>query len=81
MCEDVDSVENRGWPWASIGTGKREVGLSTDVLEEGMTVSTVVVVSRKGLSIQYSERGEYFHLNPPARVGDFIFNTNPQWPG
>ena len=46
-----------------------------------MTVSTVVAVSRKGLSLQYSERGEYFHANPQARVGDFIFNTNPQWPG
>ena len=46
-----------------------------------MTVSTVVAVSRKGLSMQHSEEGEYFHLNPPARVGDFIFNTNPQWPG
>ena len=51
------------------------------MLEEGMTVSTVVAGSRKGLSLQHSERGEYFHLNPPARVRDFIFNTNPQWPG
>ena len=58
--------------------GKEPERLSTDVLEEGMTVSTVVAVSRKGLSIQHSEEGEYFHLNPPARVGDFIFNTNPQ---
>jgi len=33
-----------------------------------MTVSTVVAVSRKGLSLQHSERGEYFHANPPARV-------------
>ena len=46
-----------------------------------MTVSTVVAVSRKGLSWQYSGRGEYFHLNPPARVGELIFNTNPQCPG
>ena len=44
-------------------------------------MSTVVAGSQKGLSWQHSERGEYFHLNPQARVGDFIFNTNPQWPG
>ena len=44
-------------------------------------MSTVVAGSRKGLSLQDSKRGEYFYLNPPARVRDFIFNTNPQWPG
>jgi len=44
-------------------------------------VSTVVAVCQKGLSLQYSERREYFHANPPARVGDLIFNTNPQWAG
>jgi len=33
----------------------------------------------KRLPLQHSERGEYFHTNPPARVGDLIFNTNPQW--
>ena len=78
MCEDVDSGESRSWHWSSIGKGKREGGLSTDVLEEGMTVSTVVAVTRKGLSLQYSGRGEYFHANPPAGVGDLIFNTNPE---
>ena len=78
MCEDVDSVDNRDWFWSSIGKGKREGGLSTDALEEGMSVSTVVAVCRKGLSLQHSERGEYFHANPPTRVGDLIFNTNPQ---
>ena len=77
MCEYVDSGENRGRPWSSIGKGKREGDLSTNVLEEGMTVSTVVAVCRKGLSLQHSES----HANPPARVGDLIFNTNPQWPG
>jgi len=46
-----------------------------------MTVSTVVTVSRKGLSLQYSGRGEYFHAKMLVRVGDLIFNTNPQWPG
>ena len=44
-------------------------------------MSTVVAVNRKGLSLQNSGRGEYFHANPPTRVGDLIFNTNPQWPG
>jgi len=78
VCEDVDSGENRGWPWSSIGKGKREGGLSTNVLEEGITVSTVVAVCRKRLSLQHSERGEYFYTNPPARVGDLIFNTNFQ---
>ena len=32
MCEDVDSGENRGWPRPSIGKGKREGGLSANVL-------------------------------------------------
>jgi len=45
-------------------------------LDEGE--EEVVAVSQKWLSLQHSERGEYFHVNPPARVGDFIFNTNPQ---
>jgi len=78
VCEDVDSGKNRGWPWSSIGNGKREGDLSTNVFEEETTVSTVVAVCRKRLLFQYSERGEYFHTNPPARVGDLIFNTNPQ---
>jgi len=56
----------------------KEGGLSTNVLEQGMTVSVVVAACRKNLSLQYSERGEYFHTNPPARVGDLIFNTNSQ---
>jgi len=78
VCEGVDSGENRGWPWPSIGKGKREGRLSTNVLEEGKTVSGVVTACQKRLSLQSSERGEYFHTNPPARVGDLIFNTNPQ---
>ena len=32
VCEDVDSCENRGWPWPSIGKGKSEGDLSTNVL-------------------------------------------------
>jgi len=78
VCEDVDSGENRGSPWASIRKGKREGDLSTNVLEEGMTVSTVVTPCLKRLSFQNSKRGENFHTNPPVRVGDLIFNTNPQ---
>ena len=78
MCKDVDSGENRGWSQPSIGKGKGEGGLLATVPEQGMTVSTVVVAYRKRLLLQHSERGEYFHTNPPARVGDFIFNTKPQ---
>ena len=78
VCEDVNSCENRGWPRPSTGKGKREGGLSTNVLEQGMTVSAVVAACQKRLSLQHSKRGEYFHTNPPARVGDLIFNTNPQ---
>jgi len=48
------------------------------VLEQGMTVSAVVAACQKRLSLQHSERGEYFHTNPPDQVGDLIFNTNPQ---
>jgi len=76
VCEDVDSGENRGWPWLSIGTGKREGGLSTNVREQGMTLSSVVAVCRKRLLLQHSERGECFLTNPQTRVGDLIFNTN-----
>jgi len=42
VCEHVDSGKNKGWPWSTIGKGKREGGLSTNGLEEGMTVSTVL---------------------------------------
>ena len=52
VCEDVDSGENRGWPWSCIGKGKREGGLSTNVLNEGMTVSTVVAVCRKRFNLR-----------------------------
>jgi len=65
----------------STGKGKREGGLSTNVLEQGMTMSAAVAACQKRLSLQNSERGGYFHTNPPARVGDLIFNTNPQCPG
>jgi hypothetical protein len=27
------------------------------------------------------ERSEYSNTNPPARVKDFDFNRNPEWPG
>ena len=33
-----------------------------------MTVSAVVAACRKRLSLQHSERGEYFHANPPDRM-------------
>ena len=78
VCEDVNSCKNRGWLWASIGKGKRDGGLSTNVLKQGMTVSAVVAACKKRLLFQHSERGKYFHTNPPAPVGDLIFNTNPQ---
>jgi len=81
VCEDVDASENRGWPRPSIGKGKRGGDLSANVPEQGMTVSAVVAECRKRLLLQHSERGKYFHTNPTARVGDFIFNTKPQWPG
>jgi len=79
VCEDVNSGENRGWPLPSIGKGKREGGLSAKLPKQGMTVSAVVACLKR-LLLQHSEleRGEYFHTNPPARVGDLIFNTNPQ---
>ena len=62
MCEDVDSGEDRGWPWSSIGKGKREGGLSHDVLEEGMTVSTVVAVCRIAVCLSH----KVFDLNHSA---------------
>jgi len=43
-----------------------------------MTVSVVVAARRERLLLQHSEIGEYFHTDPPARVADLIFNTNPQ---
>ena len=70
--------ENRGWPWPSIGKGKREGGLSTNILEQEMTVSTVVATCQKRLMLQHSKRGKYFHTNLPARVRDLILNTNPR---
>jgi len=76
--EDVNSGENRGWPWSTIGKGEGEGGLSTNVLEEEMAVSTVIALCQKRLSVHHSKRGEYFHTNLPDRVGDLIFNTNPQ---
>jgi len=78
VCENVDAGENRGWPQLSIGKDKREGGLSANMLEEEMAVSAVVAACRKRLSLQHSKRREYFHTNSPARVGDLIFNTNPQ---
>jgi len=49
-----------------MGKGKREGGLSTNVLEQVMTVSAVVAACQKRLLLQHFERDEYFHTNPLA---------------